>query len=73
MTGKGHFFCSICGRRIVTELSEVEKFRVGVKLLCSNCEKNLLDAVVNKIIDDTSVPKTYRKVFERYLEWRKEE
>ncbi len=70
MTEKGHFFCSICERRIDTDVSEVEKFRVGVKLLCPNCEKNLTISVVCKLRDDTSIPKTYRSIFRDYMKWR---
>jgi len=68
----GHFFCALCERRVVIDPDEVENFRVGVNLFCSRCDEQIKAAIINRIIDDTSVPKTYRKIFERYLKWMEE-
>jgi hypothetical protein len=69
----GHFFCAFCERKIVIDdSSEVRIFRLGNELFCSGCEKEITVGIMDRIIDDNSVPKTYRKIFERYLEWMEE-
>lgn len=35
--------------------------------------ERITPAVVRRIIEDTSVPKTFRKTFENYLKWRKKQ
>lgn len=68
----GHFFCALCERRVVIDdLSEVEDFRLGTRLLCSSCDEKSTVDVIDRIIGDTSVPKTYRSIFKKYLKWRK--
>lgn len=69
----GFIFCALCEKRIVIkDASEVENFLVGVNLICSGCDKRITMAIIDRIIDDTSVPKTYRSIFENYLKWMKE-
>ena len=68
----GFIFCALCEKKIIIkDPSEVENFRVGINLICSNCDKQITTAIIDRIIDNTSVPKTYRKIFEIYLKWRK--
>lgn len=69
----GYFICALCDRRVVVaDASAVKRFRVGINNLCLDCDKRITAAIIYRIIDDTSVPKTYRKMFERYLKWMKE-
>lgn len=69
----GHFFCALCERKIVIDdLSEVRIFRLGNELFCLECEKEITVGIMDRIIDDANVPKTYRKIFERYLRWTEE-
>jgi len=64
------FFSSICEEEVViTDLEEVENFRIGTKLYSLNSYELIIVDVVNHLIKDTSIPKTYRKIFERYLKW----
>jgi len=63
------FFC-ICGREVLLfNLAEVEDFRIGTKLYCLDCYTRITTDVINQIIKDTSIPKTFRRMFERYLKW----
>jgi hypothetical protein len=69
----GYFICGLCDRKVIVADGNVtERFRVGINNLCLDCDKKITMAIIYRIIDDTSVPKTYRKMFERYLEWIKE-
>ena len=64
------FFCNICGIEVVlSNLEEVEDFRIGTKLYCLDCYKRITTDVINQIIKDTSIPKTFRRMFGRYLKW----
>lgn len=68
-----YFFCALCDRKVVVaDGNVIERFRVGINNLCLNCDKKITTAIIYRIIDDTSVPKTYRKIFEQYLKWMKE-
>lgn len=69
----GHFFCVICTRTIVVQASEgIEDFRIGVNLFCPECDSRITTDAVKSLIADTGIPKTYRKMFEKYLEWKGE-
>ena len=69
----GHFFCVACSGTVVVQASEnVEDFRVGVNLFCPECDNRISIGVVKSLIADTGIPKTYRKMFEKYLEWKGE-
>jgi len=69
----GHFFCGLCEKNVrVADLEKVKALRVGTNLFCPDCNRRITAAVIYRIIEDTSIPKTYRMMFKRYLEWRKE-
>ena len=68
----GFIFCALCEKKIVIKnASEVENFLIGVNLICSGCDRRITRAIIDRIIDDNSVPKTYRSIFKKYLKWRK--
>ena len=69
----GFIFCALCEREIVIKnASEVENFLVGVNLICPGCDRGITISIIDRIIDDNSVPKTYRKIFEQYIKWMEE-
>jgi len=67
----GHFLCAFCDEKVdVADLKEIKDFHIGFDLFCPTCYKRITIGVVNNLIKDTTIPKTYRTIFERYLEWR---
>lgn len=65
--------CTICDGTVpIPPLKKLKDFRVGTYLICSKCIGKITAAVVNEIIEDTGVPKTFRSMFERYLKWEDE-
>lgn len=70
---KGHFYCTICTKQVViSDPDDAEDFCIGDKLYCKKCSKEIITTVIKHLVKDTVIPKTYRKVFERYLEWETE-
>ena len=64
----GHFSCVFCEEKVVIDdLNEV-----GLRLLCSDCDERITMEVIDRIINNTNIPKTYRKIFELYLKWTEE-
>jgi len=67
----GHFLCAFCDEKVdVDDLKEIKNFHVGFNLFCPKCYRRVTTGVINNLIKDTSIPKTYRKIFENYLKWR---
>jgi hypothetical protein len=67
-----HFLCAICKKKVVVdELGDIEDFRIGVNLFCLRCGEQITVGVMNKFLEDTDIPKTYRTMLESCLPWRR--
>jgi len=57
-------------------LHEVGNSKIGIVTSCEDCEKVTYyaeETLFEKLIVDTQIPKTYRSMFKRYLEWKAEQ
>lgn len=68
----GNFLCTICEKVVVVDaLDSVEDFRIGTHLFCPDCREEITTDVLKRFIEDTTIPKTYRTMIEKCVEWEK--